>query len=419
MFMNTPLSDFLRPKSFDEVAGQEKTMCWIQKTIKTKKPLSVLFFGPPGSGKTTIAKLYAQSFNATIKTISAVFSSINDIKKIIFDAQNNPMFNFPTILFVDEIHRFNKAQQDCFLPFIENGTIILIGATTENPSFSLNNALLSRLRVLQLSHLTINDLNKILSNYEKKIRLLNLTQEAKDYLIKSSQGDARHLLNMIENLQTLNNEKIDIDDIKDLLQKKPALYDKAYENHYNLISALHKSIRGSDPDASLYWLARILEAGEDPLYISRRLIRVSFEDVGLADPNALNIAIHGDEIYRRLGSPEGDLALAEVVVYLALAPKSNRVYLAYEEAKKEAQNTSHLSPPMHILNAPTKLMKELGYSKGYIYDHDLKEGISFQNYFPEGLERKKIYTPKNIGFEKEMEKRIAYFEKLRKIKENK
>ncbi len=417
--MNIPLSDFLRPKSLDEVAGQEKAIHWIQKIIKTKKPLSVLFFGPPGSGKTTIAKLYAQSFSANIKTLSAVFSSVNDIKKIIQDAKQNPIFNLATIVFVDEIHRFNKTQQDIFLPFIEDGTIILIGATTENPSFSLNNALISRLRVLTLNPLTLSDLNKILSNYERKIKCLNLTKKAKDYLLNLSQGDARHLLNMIENFQHLNNEQIDIEGIKDLLQKKPALYDKSYDNHYNLISALHKSIRGSDPDASLYWLNRMLEGGEDPLYITRRLIRISSEDIGLADPNALKIAMLGDEVYRRLGSPEGDLAIAQVVVYLALAPKSNKLYLAFEKAKIEAQNTGHLSPPLHILNAPTKLMKDLGYSEGYIYDHDLKEGISFQNYFPENMERKKFYEPKNIGFEKEMEKRISYFEKLRKIKESK
>lgn len=417
--MNTPLSDFLRPKSFDEVAGQDKSINLLQKIIQTKKPLSVLFFGPPGSGKTTIARLYAQSFNAPIKSLSAVFCSVSDIKKIIQEAKQNPLFNLPTILFVDEIHRFNKAQQDCFLPYIEDGTIILVGATTENPSFSLNNALISRLRVLVLNPLTSNELGKILSNYEKKIKPLNLTEKAKEHLLKLSQGDGRHLLNMIENLQNLTNEQIDVENIEKLLQKKPALYDRAYENHFNFISALHKSIRGSDPDASLYWLARMLEAGEDPLYITRRLIRVSTEDVGLADPNALKIAMLGDEVYRRLGSPEGELAIAQVVVYLALAPKSNKLYLAYENAKTEAKNTSHLSPPMHILNAPTKLMKDLGYSKGYIYDHDLEEGVSFQNYFPDNMERKIFYTPKNIGFEKEMTKRISYFDKLRKMKERK
>lgn len=417
--MNTPLSDFLRPKSFEDVAGQDKTIFLLQKIIKTKKPLSVLFFGPPGSGKTTIAKLYAQSFNSTFKSLSAVFSSVGDIKKIIQEAKDNPLFNLPTILFIDEIHRFNKAQQDCFLPYIEDGTIILIGATTENPSFSLNNALISRLRVLTLNPLSSDALNKIIVNFEKKVKPLNLSEESKNHLLKLSQGDGRHLLNMIENLQNIDKDRIELEDLNDLIQKKPALYDRAYENHYNLISALHKSIRGSDPNASLYWLSRMLEAGEDPLYITRRLIRVSTEDIGLADPNALKVAMLGDEAYRRLGSPEGELAIAEVVVYLALAPKSNRLYLAYDNAKAEAKDSSHLSPPMHILNAPTKLMKDLGYSKGYIYDHDLEESISFQNYFPESLEKKIFYIPKNIGFEKEMQKRITYFEKLRKIKENK
>lgn len=417
--MQTPLSDYLRPKTFEEVAGQEKAVLLLQKIIKGKKPLSVLFFGPPGSGKTTIAKLYAKAFNAQIKSISAVFSSVSDIKKIIQEAKETPLFNLPTILFVDEIHRFNKAQQDSFLPYIENGTIILVGATTENPSFSLNNALISRLRVIPLNSLTVNDLNKIISNYENKVKPLNLSQEAKDHLINISQGDGRHLLNMLENLQHISSEKINLEDIKDLLQKKPPLYDKQDDCHYNLISALHKSIRGSDPNAAIYWLVRMLQADEDPLFITRRLIRMSVEDVGLADPNALKVAMLGDETYRRLGSPEGELAIAEVVLYLALAPKSNKVYLAYEEAKVEASKTSHLNPPMHILNAPTKLMKDLGYSKGYIYDHDVKEGISGQNYFPDGMERKDFYIPKDIGFEKEMLKRIAYFEKLRKLKENK
>lgn len=417
--IKTPLSDFLRPKSFEEVAGQAKTINLIKKIIKSKKPLSILFFGPPGSGKTTIARLYAQSFNANIKTISAVFSSVNDIKKIIQETKENPLFTIPTILFVDEIHRFNKAQQDCFLPYIENGTIILIGATTENPSFSLNNALISRLMVLTLDPLSLEDLNKILDFFEKKIKPLNLTNEAKDYLLKLSQGDGRYLINMLENLQNTADDQINIENIKNLLQKKIPLYDKSYENHYNLISALHKSIRGSDPDASLYWLARMLEAGEDPLYITRRLIRSSTEDIGLADPNALKVAMLGDEAYRRLGSPEGDLAIAEVVVYLALAPKSNKLYIAYQNAKTEAQNTSYLPPPMHILNAPTKLMKDLGYSKGYIYDHDVKEAFSAQNYFPENMEKKKFYIPKNIGFEKEMVKRMVYFEKIRKIKDQK
>lgn len=416
--MKTPLAESLRPKTFEEVAGQDKTIKWLKGIINSKKPLSVLFFGPPGCGKTTIAKLYAQSFNVPVKSLSAVFSSVSDIKKIVQETRQNPLFNLPAILIVDEIHRFNKAQQDCFLPYIENGTIILVGATTENPSFALNNALISRLRVLTLNSLSLDELKKILDGCEKKIKCLNITDEAKDYLIKLSQGDGRHLINMLENCQNANEDQINLESIKDILQKKPALYDKSYDNHYNLISALHKSIRGSDPDAALYWLARMLDAGEDPLYLTRRLIRISVEDIGLADPNALTIAMSADKAYRRLGSPEGELAIAQTVVYLALSPKSNKLYLAYDQAIKEAKNTSHLSPPAHILNAPARLMKDLGYSKGYIYDHDLKECFSAQNYFPENMKRKKFYVPKNIGYEKEMEKRILYFEKLRKLKEN-
>jgi len=411
-----PLSDILRPLTFDEVAGQEKIVSWIQKIVQNKKPLSLLFWGPPGSGKTTIAKLYAKAFEANFKSISAVFSSVSEIKKIINDTKKNSFFNQGTILFVDEIHRFNKLQQDSFLPYIEDGTIILIGATTENPSFSLNNALISRLRVFVLEPLNFNDLEKVLINYEKKFKPLNLSKDAKNYLFDLSKGDARHLLNMIENIKNFNLQDLDLKVIKEIIQNKPANYDKAYDSHYNLISALHKSIRGSDPDAALYWLCRMLDAGEDPLYITRRLIRVSIEDVGLADPNALNIAILADKTYKRLGSPEGELALAQAVVYLALSPKTNAIYLAYEKAKETAKKTSHLSPPLHILNAPTKLMKDLGYSKDYIYDHDTESYFSAQNYFPKDLNRQKFYEPKNIGFEKEMKKRIAFFEKLRKRK---
>lgn len=415
--MNRPLSDLLRPLSFDDVFGHEKAIFWLKKVIESKKPVSILFFGPAGSGKTTLAKLYAKAFKANFIKMSAVFGSTSEIKKIASDSKKNTLFNIPTILFVDEIHRFNKAQQDSFLPFIEDGTITLIGATTENPSFSLNNALISRFRVIELLALDIKDLSKILMNYEKQHGSLNLTERAKEYLLEESLGDARHLINMIENLENLKeNKKNDLDEIVKFLQKKPSNYDKASDIHYNLISALHKSIRGSDVDATLYWLLRMLNGKEDPLYITRRLIRISLEDISLADPNALKITMLADETYRRLGSPEGELAIAEAAVYLSLAPKSNKVYEAFKKAQKLAEKTSHLLPPKHILNAPTKLMKDLGYSKGYKYDHDEKDSFSAQNYFPEDLSKEQFYFPKDIGFEKEMKKRYVYFDKLRKLK---
>ncbi|NGX52838.1 MAG: Replication-associated recombination protein A [Candidatus Anoxychlamydiales bacterium] len=417
--MNRPLSDLLRPSTFDEVFGHEKTIFWLKKVIDSKKPLSILFFGPAGSGKTTLAKLYAKAFNANFIKMSGVFGSTSEIKKIALEAKKNPLFNIPTILFVDEIHRFNKAQQDSFLPFIEDGTITLIGATTENPSFSLNNALISRFRVIELTSLGVNDLSKVLMNYEKKHGSLNLTTRAKEFLLEEALGDARHLLNMIENLENLKeNNKNDLDEIIKFMQKKPSNYDKASDIHYNLISALHKSIRGSDVDAALYWLSRMLNGKEDPLYITRRLIRISLEDISLADVDALKIANLADETYRRLGSPEGELAIAEATIYLSLAPKSNKVYEAFKRAQKLAEKTSQLPPPKHILNAPTKLMKDLGYSKGYKYDHDEKDCFSAQSYFPENLSKEQLYFPRDIGFEKEMKKRYVYFDKLRKLKSN-
>lgn len=417
--MTKPLADLLRPTSFDDVFGQEKVIFWLKKVINSKKPLSILFFGPPGSGKTTLAKLYAKGLKANFITMSAVFGSTSQIKKIVSDAKNNPLFNLPTILFVDEIHRFNKAQQDSFLPFIEDGTISLIGATTENPSFYLNNALISRFRVLEIKSLKIKDLDSILMRYERENGSLNLTVDAKTYLLEESLGDARHLINMIENLEDLKeNKKNDLNEILNFLQKKPTSHDKASDLHYNLISAFHKSIRGSDPDAALYWLSRMLQGKENPLYITRRLIRISLEDIGLADPDALKITLMADETYRRLGSPEAEIAIAQATVYLALSPKSNKIYVAFEKSSKLAQKTSNLLCPKHILNAPTKLMKDLGYSKGYKYDHDEKDAFSAQNYFPEDLSREPFYEPKDIGFEKEMKKRLNYFAKLRKLRSN-
>jgi putative ATPase len=410
-----PLYERLRPKSLDEIVGQEHLVGidgYIRRIIKSKKPISILLFGPPGSGKTTLARLYAASFDVRFKILSAVFSSVSDLKKIISEMDQTPLFNRQIILFVDEIHRFNKAQQDAFLPLIENGTIVLIGATTENPSFSLNNALLSRLTVLTLKHLTSEDLNQIIVNYEKRVTPLNLGDKEREFLIQLASGDGRYLLNLIENIESYK-EKLTLENLEKLLQKKAPLYDKQYENHYNLISALHKSIRGSDPNAALYWLCRMLQGGEDPLFLARRMIRMASEDIGLADPQALTVALNCCQVYQTLGSPEGELALAEATVYLALAPKSNRIYTSFGKAMESAKKTNHLPPPFHILNAPTKLMKDLGYSKGYTYDHDTKNCFSGQNYFPAEMKEEEFYLPSPRGFERELQKRIDYFKALK------
>ncbi len=377
-----------------------------------------MLWGPPGSGKTSIARLYAKSFNLEFITLSAVFSSITDIKKILAEHSSQPLFNKGFVMFIDEIHRFNKAQQDAFLPFMENGSLILVGATTENPSFSLNNALLSRLRVLILNSLTYEPTRRILNLYESSFEPLPLSDEARDYLISISGGDGRYLLNMVENLQNIpkTDSIIDLNKIKKELQKKSALFDKHNDHHYNLISALHKSVRGSDPNAALYWFSRTLEGGEDPLFIARRLIRMASEDIGLADPEALKITIAARDAFQMPGSPEGHLALAEAVVYLALA-KSNALYAAFAEARTSAKNTSHLNPPATILNAPTQLIKNLGYAKGYKYDHNCPHSFSGQSYFPDDPERESYYFPKPVGFEREMAKRNDYFSKFREKSE--
>jgi putative ATPase len=318
------------------------------------------------------------------------------------------------VLFVDEIHRFNKAQQDAFLPYLEKGTLILIGATTENPSFSLNNALLSRVRVLILKALDASDLEELLLRYEKIHAPLPLTEEARKILLEMAAGDGRYLLNMIENIVHAQvKQKVSSEELLPLLQRRPALFDRQGDGHYNLISALHKAVRGSDPDAALYWFARLLEGGEDALFLARRLIRMACEDIGLADPEALKLAIAARDAYQMLGSPEGELSLAEAVIYLSLAPKSNALYMAFTEARALAKKTSHLDPPKIILNSPTKLMKEWGYGKGYQYDHDTEKGFSGQNYFPEGMPRPEFYAPLERGFERELKKRIVYFQNLR------
>lgn len=412
-----PLASRMRPKTLDEMAGQEEVLGkngMLTKLMAAKRPVSLLLFGPPGCGKTTLARLYAERFDCDYICASAVTSKISDIKEQLDKIKKHPLFARQVLLFVDEIHRFNKAQQDLFLPLIEEGLLILIGATTENPSFALNNALISRMRVIQLKPLDNSALTLIVSRYQEQHAPLPLTPSAHKLLVELANGDARHLLNMIEQLEMLDlKTPIDQAELASLLQKRTANYDKDEDFHHQLISALHKSVRGSNPDAALYWLARMLEGGEDPNYLIRRIIRMATEDIGLADPNALQITLAAAEAYRTLGHPEGELALAQALVYLALAPKSNAVYTAFKKAQASAAKSHHLPPPSNIINAPTQLMKELGFGKQYIYEHDLPEAISTQNFFPETLEEKQFYSPFPRGFEREMQKRIAYFEKLR------
>ena len=416
--MNVPLAERLRPSSLKEIVGQNHLLSddgFITKIVQNEIPLSILLWGPPGCGKTTLALLYAQAFNRKFITFSAIFNGSSDLKKLLQEIEDQPLLNHQPIIFVDEIHRFNKTQQDVFLPFLEKGKIILIGATTENPSFALNDALLSRLRVLSVKSLELEDLEKIITRFENKIHPLNLTPIAKNLLLEFAQGDARHLLNIIENILhgTSRTELVDEKRLQVLVQRRSALYDKHADGHYNLISALHKSVRGSDVDAALYWVARILEGGEDPQFISRRLVRMAIEDIGLADPQALTIALNAWRAFDQLGSPEGELALAQAVAYLALSPKSNAIYTAFNQAQDLAKKTSQLSPPKTILNAPTQLMKEAGYGKEYRYDHDTALAFSGQDYFPEAMERQEFYHPKEYGFEREMSKRVEYFKKLR------
>lgn len=415
-----PLAEELRPTSLEDIVGQDHLLGengLINRAISQNQPLSILLWGPPGCGKTSIARLYARAFDKQFVSMSAIFSGVADLKKLVKEAQETPLFKKGIVLFVDEIHRFNKAQQDAFLPLIENGTILLIGATTENPSFYLNAALLSRLRVLPLYPLDFLSLKILLDRYEARFGVLKLTPEARELILVWSQGDGRYLYNLIENIRYANQE-LGEEETRQLLQKRSANFDKAGDQHYNLISALHKSVRGSDPDATLYWFARLLEGGEDPLFLARRLIRMASEDIGLSDPQALTLAIAAKDAYTMLGSPEGELALAEIAVYLALAPKSNAVYRGLNLAREQASLTTQFTPPPHILNAPTKLMKNMGYGRDYHYDHDEEEAFSGQNYFPNELKRQNFYQPVERGFERELKKRIDYFEKLRAKRNN-
>lgn len=371
----------------------------------------MIFWGPPGCGKTTLANAYAKAFEADMISLSAVSSGVADLKKVVESISQTPLLSRRTMLFIDEIHRYSRSQQDFLLPFVEKGLFILLGATTENPSFSLNSALLSRVRVVTLEALKEDHLEELLKRYEASFGPLNLDIEARHFLLKLAQGDGRYLFNLLENIEGVTTAE----ELQELVQRRRACYDRSGDHHNNLISALHKSVRGSDPDAALYWLARMIEGGEDPLFIIRRIIRMASEDIGLADPQALQVAIAAKESYEMLGSPEGDLMIAQAIVYMALAPKSNAVYTAWKGAQSIAKESGHLPPPKVILNAPTKLMKEEGYGKGYIYDHDTKWGCSGQNYFPDSLDRLSFYQPKMLGFEKEMKKRLDFFQKLRLV----
>ncbi len=414
-----PLADRLRPETLEAVVGQAALLdgdAPLGRMVANGRLTSIILWGPPGCGKTTIARLLAQVSDLAFEPLSAVFSGVADLRKVFERAKQRRAGGQGTLLFIDEIHRFNRAQQDGFLPYVEDGTVVLVGATTENPSFELNAALLSRCQVLVLQRLDATALEALAKRAEKtEGRGLPLTPGARSQLLAMADGDGRYLLNLCEALFALK-AKTPIDEaaLLKVTQKRAPLYDKSQEGHYNLISALHKSLRGSDCDAALYWLARMLDGGEDPRYIARRLLRFAIEDVGLADPEAVTQTLTAWETYERLGSPEGDLALAQAVIYLGCAPKSNAAYVAFKGALSAAKATGSLAPPAHILNAPTRLMKNLGYGKGYAYDHDAPDAFSGQDYFPEGMAREHFYQPVERGFERELGKRLAYWQRLRR-----
>ncbi|MBF0560903.1 MAG: replication-associated recombination protein A [Alphaproteobacteria bacterium] len=417
-----PLADRLRPCSLAEVVGQDHLLGPegpIGRMETAGRLSSVVLWGPPGCGKTTIARLLARQSDLHFEALSAVFSGVADLRKIFDAARKRRQDGQDTLLFVDEIHRFNRSQQDGFLPYVEDGTVILVGATTENPSFELNAALMSRVQVLVLNRLDDAALEKLLLRAEAEMgRPLPLDPDGRAAMRALADGDGRYLLNMAEDLFALpSGPDLDPKGLATVVQRRAPVYDKDREGHYNLISALHKSLRGSDTDAALYWMARMLAAGEDPLFLLRRLTRFAVEDVGLAEPAALTQALAAWDMYERLGSPEGELAIAQLVIYLGTAPKSNAAYIAFKAATRAARETGSLMPPKHILNAPTQLMKDIGYGSGYVYDHDLPEGFSGQNYFPDDMPRRRFYQPVERGLEREVAKRLAYWDRLRARKE--
>ncbi len=420
--LKRPLADRIRPLELNDVVGQQKlvgeggVLCQL---IENGHTPSMVFWGPPGTGKTTLARIIAQKTNLYFEQLSAIQSGVADLKKVFAGAKMRHQEGKSTLLFVDEIHRFNRSQQDLFLPYIEDGTIILFGATTENPSFDLNAALLSRCQIMVLNRLENTELAELLERAEKLEGIkLNIEDGALDMLLNMADGDGRFLLNMVEQLFAANDENLPIDanKLQSIMQKRAANYDKNKDGHYNLISALHKAVRGSDVDGALYWFGRMLDAGEDPRFLARRILRMASEEVGMADPQAMVQVIAAKEAYEFLGSPEGELALAQALVYVATAPKSNAVYMAYKKLRKFVKSHGNYMPPKHILNAPTKMMKDQEYGKGYQYDHDSPDGFSGQEFFPDEVTRQAFYQPVARGFERDIAKRLEWWHKLRKIR---